>query len=328
MLKKITFPILIISLFLISVNFVLADNYLPGPQPIQPPDVKIKIPGMDNLGEIKPAMCTYDETKTCYQIPWIANYIGGVYKFGVSALALLSVIVIAWGGIVWLTAGGSATQVSKAKDWILGGITGLILGLTSYVLLVTINPDFVNLKPIEVAFIKREEFKLEKGYMGMGCPTEEEKQNGYTALVTAYTKPEPAAFDDWDGDYENERFLCQVGLNCQCPNSDARDTSKSCKGAITWYPCKPFSTLTPYCITTAAGTKPGEGQVAADWSCLGGLDPKTQEVFVCINNKEYRVSDKGGDIKGKRFDIWKDSPYEAKVFGKRELTVKQGRCLK
>lgn len=156
MLKKITLLILIIFLFLISVNFVLADNFLPGPQPIQPPDIKIKIPGMDNLGEIKPAMCTYDETKTCYQIPWIANYIGGVYKFGVSALALLSVIVIAWGGIVWLTAGGSATQVSKAKDWILGGITGLILGLSSYVLLVTINPDFVNLKPLEVAWLAGE----------------------------------------------------------------------------------------------------------------------------------------------------------------------------
>lgn len=296
MLKKITFLILIIFLFLISVNFVLADNYLPGPQPIQPPDIKIKIPGMDNLGEIKPAMCTYDETKTCYQIPWIANYIGGVYKFGVSALALLSVIVIAWGGIVWLTAGGSATQVSKAKDWILGGITGLILGLSSYVLLVTINPDFINLKPLEIMWVKPIPLEqIESEYAARGCLTEAEKNSSFTAQITGYCGPQSSSYSN------RQDFLCAVGLNCTCPNG--RSSSKKCNSKnFCWTCCNDFDDKnTPYCNATKSGGKPAEGQVAADWSCF----PKSSQV--CIGGTTYRVTDVGSAIKGRRFDVWQNS---------------------
>lgn len=83
----------------------------------------------------------------------IGEYIKGFYIFIISALAILSVIMIAWAGITWLTAGGSAEKVGAAKAHILSALGGLALGLVSYVILQTINPDLVsfrtsNIKPV------------------------------------------------------------------------------------------------------------------------------------------------------------------------------------
>ena len=74
----------------------------------------------------------------------IAEYIKGFYIFLISALAILSVVMIAWAGITWLTAGGSADKIATAKSRILAAIGGLVLGLLSFVILSTVNPALVN----------------------------------------------------------------------------------------------------------------------------------------------------------------------------------------
>ena len=47
-------------------------------------------------------------------------------------LGIIAIIIILWGGFVWLTAGGNEEKVSEAKKIITAGIIGLIIIFVSY----------------------------------------------------------------------------------------------------------------------------------------------------------------------------------------------------
>ena len=74
----------------------------------------------------------------------LAQYVSAFCKFALGAAATLATAMIAAGGFIWLTAGGSPERVSKAKDFIVSALLGLLLALLSYVILNTINPELVN----------------------------------------------------------------------------------------------------------------------------------------------------------------------------------------
>jgi|GEM_PF-2117681 len=80
----------------------------------------------------------------------IAKYIKAIYQYGVGVIGILAAVILMFGGVLWLTAGGNTGQVSEAKEWIKASLTGLIIALLSYIILLTVNPDLVNLKPITV----------------------------------------------------------------------------------------------------------------------------------------------------------------------------------
>ncbi|MFH2136487.1 MAG: pilin [Patescibacteria group bacterium] len=75
-----------------------------------------------------------------------AQYISTLYQWGVSITGILAGIMIMIGGLLYLTAGGSPERVSNAKDYISSALIGLILALTSYFLLQTVNPALLTLK--------------------------------------------------------------------------------------------------------------------------------------------------------------------------------------
>jgi len=75
-----------------------------------------------------------------------AQYISALYQWGVSITGILAGIMIMIGGLLYLTAGGSPERVSNAKDYISSALIGLILALTSYFLLQTVNPALLTLK--------------------------------------------------------------------------------------------------------------------------------------------------------------------------------------
>ncbi|MEA2088532.1 MAG: hypothetical protein U9O55_01665 [Patescibacteria group bacterium] len=95
----------------------------------------------------------------------LTDYIANFYKFAIGLTGILAVIMVTAGGMVWLTAGGSATQIGKAKQMIMGSIAGLLLALFSYTLLYSINPDIVNMK---IAGVKKV-----KGIAKVGCRWEQ-----------------------------------------------------------------------------------------------------------------------------------------------------------
>ncbi len=76
----------------------------------------------------------------------IGKYISAIYQYGIGIVAILATVVLMFGGVIWLTAGGDMNKVNSAKEWIKASLTGLIIALCSYVILLTINPDLVNFR--------------------------------------------------------------------------------------------------------------------------------------------------------------------------------------
>jgi len=84
------------------------------------------------------------------EIGWISQYVVAIYKYGIGLAAVLAVVMIMVGGFVWLMSGGSSTQVSTAKDFIVSAMSGLLLALFSFMLLYIVNPRLVNLDKVGV----------------------------------------------------------------------------------------------------------------------------------------------------------------------------------
>ncbi len=75
----------------------------------------------------------------------LGHYIGAIYQWSIAALSILAVVMIMVGGIQWIIAGGDASQISRAKSTITNSIFGLLIALSSYLILKTINPDLLKL---------------------------------------------------------------------------------------------------------------------------------------------------------------------------------------
>ena len=84
----------------------------------------------------------------------IGKYITEVYKYLIGIVGILATVVMMIGGVIWIGAGGNASRISEAKAWISGALMGLVLTLSSYMILNTINPDLVTMKKLDIKPIK------------------------------------------------------------------------------------------------------------------------------------------------------------------------------
>lgn len=85
----------------------------------------------------------------------IGAYISAIYRYGVGVVGIVAAVVMMFGGLLWLTAGGDSGRVGEAKEWIKASLLGLILALLSYTILATVNPDLVNFRSITVTTIEQ-----------------------------------------------------------------------------------------------------------------------------------------------------------------------------
>jgi hypothetical protein len=87
-------------------------------------------------------------------VPWIANYVGGVYEYAIAMAVVLAGVMVVIGGFQYQTAGGDSSRVSAAKTRIVDAIIGLLLVLGSNVVLRTINTDLTNPAVLRVTQVK------------------------------------------------------------------------------------------------------------------------------------------------------------------------------
>jgi len=111
---------------------------------LKPPTLQINIPTL-NLAEWTPQNSSN----------WVGVYIVAIYKYGVGIIGIVAAVVMMFGGILWLTAGGDSGKVSEAKEWIKASLYGLIIALTSYTMLYIINPDLVSFASLDIDKIKQ-----------------------------------------------------------------------------------------------------------------------------------------------------------------------------
>lgn len=73
----------------------------------------------------------------------LSQYVKYLFNFSIIIAGIIAFGVIIFGGVKWLTSAGSPAQASDAKDQALAGILGLVVLLSSYLILTTINPQLV-----------------------------------------------------------------------------------------------------------------------------------------------------------------------------------------
>ena len=102
--------------------------------------LQVGIPGTDFAGgaEITP------DTET------LGEFVRAIYNYSIGIVGILAAVVIMIAGVIWLTAGGNSNKVETAKTWMGGALAGLVLALTSYMLLYQINPNLVNFEAPEI----------------------------------------------------------------------------------------------------------------------------------------------------------------------------------
>ncbi len=291
------------------------------------PELQIDLPGL-NLTQ---PQCTQggNGEYTC-KVNWLGEYLNWIYNYALKIAGILAAVMLMAGGLLWLISGGDAGKVGQAKEIIIGSITGLIILMSSYVLLVQVNPNLVKFPAITLGALSNQEVaELVKSkdsggasnYMGAACATDEELKNGTAFFATGYCRPTWANTD---------KFFCSIAMNCSCPDGVGLDTSKNCDDIYKtlasqgkhYSPCKYFPKDTEYCNHTKSGSAPYDGSIAGPVNDCSNLKLGDQ---VCFNNKTYTITDSGGLIKGKRIDIWtEDCGGVATVTGTGILT--KGEC--
>ena len=76
----------------------------------------------------------------------LPEYVKYVFKFSLIIAAVAALAVLIYSGFLYLTSAGSPVAQNEAKNWLFGGILGLILLLCSYLILIAINPELVILE--------------------------------------------------------------------------------------------------------------------------------------------------------------------------------------
>ncbi len=85
-----------------------------------------------------------------YGYPWAgttnpADFVARFYKIALGIVGGAALGVLVYGAILWTVSGAVSTK-QDAIEWIWAAIWGIVLLLSAYLILNTINPDLVNLK--------------------------------------------------------------------------------------------------------------------------------------------------------------------------------------
>lgn len=94
---------------------------------------------------------------TTTSITGFNEYIKIIYRFGIGLIALIALFLIVFNGVNWILAGGNDQRIGEAKKGIIGAVIGLIIALSSFLILNTINPKLVSLDEMQVPLIQLQE---------------------------------------------------------------------------------------------------------------------------------------------------------------------------
>ena len=288
-------------------------------------DLQIDIPGL-NLTKGDAIKCTETNGKKTCNFPWIGEYIAGIYKYAIGIVGILAAVVLMIGGVLWIVAGGNATMIGEAKAWIGASLTGLVIALTSYLILYQVNPALVGFKGLDITMVEKIKQLVEartggtaEQYKNMPCPTSSELSTGVQIYTTGYYHP-PYGTD--------RKSLCMIHMSCSCPESVGINNQENCDDIFpnnkNYHPCNYIPPNIPYCNKTASpGNPPPHLGVPTTVAAPDCIDFGTR---LCIEGKNYIVEDRGGDIQGKRIDIWSGDSIDTARSNSGLATMKIGVC--
>jgi hypothetical protein len=67
-----------------------------------------------------------------------------IIQWVLGILALVAVVMVIWGGITWMTAGGNEERIDKAKKIISAAVIGLVIVLLAWAIVIFVARTFAN----------------------------------------------------------------------------------------------------------------------------------------------------------------------------------------
>lgn len=147
----------------------------------------------------------------------LGEYVSYIYRFALILGGLIAFGAFVYGGFTYLTSAGNAEAVNSAQSYMVGGVTGLLLLLASYLIIITINPDIIStpeeMKPSHgVCFYKQQNAEGQKACYSQSSKTVLENftvksiefESPQSELEGMYTFPQEG-WEGTEGYLENER---------------------------------------------------------------------------------------------------------------------------
>lgn len=126
----------------------IVDDLLVSP----PPKLQVNIPGLTFTEIAKNSSYIDDDGNVIIPIPWLGEYIAGIYTFAMIIASVLAVVVIIVSGVRIIVSGGGE-QKSAGYKGIAGAVVGLLIAWGSYAILYTISPDLTAFKALKVRYV-------------------------------------------------------------------------------------------------------------------------------------------------------------------------------
>lgn len=211
---------------------------------VQAPQPRIKIPGLnftkpEDTQNLARKEIGLDGKEGIYiSIPFLGEYLGAVYRLAVVSASILAVIFIIIAGFIWTTSAGSSQRIDTAKKMIERSLTGLIIAVSSYVILFVINPELVKFKNLKILYIPGEEmYQIDKGELPGEIGTAQPPSfTGYDTIFQNYG-------NCLEGDWRVLKAFAYVesGFNASVVNSLGftglfQTKEQYCRGTLKKYP--------------------------------------------------------------------------------------------
>ncbi len=94
------------------------------------------------------------------RVSFLAQYINGAYKYLSAVVLVVAIVMCVYGGFIYLVGSAGISDIKRGKKIILDSIMGMIIILSAYAILNTVNPNTTNLKFLEMGFVQTEGIEL------------------------------------------------------------------------------------------------------------------------------------------------------------------------
>jgi hypothetical protein len=119
-------------------------------QTFDAPNLGVQIPGL----EFGPA----ELVDGAIQSNYLGTYISALYNWAIGAAALVAIVMIMIAGLQWMLARGNSAGIGKAKNRIVGAVTGMILLLSAYTIAFLIDPNTTVFDSLSIQYIEEVDF--------------------------------------------------------------------------------------------------------------------------------------------------------------------------
>ena len=120
------------------------------------PKFEINFPGVN----FRDASAITDDTGTYIFVPWLAQFISAIYKFGIAIASIVAVITIILQGVRILTSAGNSEATSEGYKKISHAAIGLLIAWGSFAILYNINPKLVQFNALKVKVVEHQELDV------------------------------------------------------------------------------------------------------------------------------------------------------------------------